>query len=373
MTVRVNKQPFNIREKLSELERPIGVKGNELMGAETAQDARDFVSAGRKNLIINGELQIWQRGTSISATYSSRPYTADMFRIYNVNSGSGGTFSQSTDVPSNEFTYSLKRDTTGYNGHSEINIPIELNRTGSESPFVPGETYTFSYWVKGDGSDTSWINNVRARWSSSLTSGTYITTKLIKGYSGSGNWEKVIHEFTIDPAVPGTATYLSILIGRNNSHVGVNYWTGFQLEKGRNATEFEHRPRHEELALCQRYYQTINDSDSFGGSYWGSSANSGWQYSGSGGSCRIYFTTTMRAHPSATIVGTLSNNAGADGTIGAYGNAAWMSPTSITASETTPNSVRINLDGLSGSGKDAFGLYFYGTKFTSNVTLSAEL
>ena len=58
MTVRVNKQPFNIREKLSELERPIGVKGNELMGAETAQDARDLVSAGRKNLIINGAMTV---------------------------------------------------------------------------------------------------------------------------------------------------------------------------------------------------------------------------------------------------------------------------------------------------------------------------
>ena len=58
MTVRVNKSAFNIREKLSELERPIGVKGNELMRAETAQDARDIVSAGRKNLIINGAMMV---------------------------------------------------------------------------------------------------------------------------------------------------------------------------------------------------------------------------------------------------------------------------------------------------------------------------
>ena len=59
MTVRVNKQAFNIREKLSELERPIGVKGNELMRAETAQDARDLVSAGRKNIIINGAMEVF--------------------------------------------------------------------------------------------------------------------------------------------------------------------------------------------------------------------------------------------------------------------------------------------------------------------------
>ena len=31
--------------------------------------------------------------------------------------------------------------------------------------------------------------------------------------------------------------------------------TGIQLEVGRNATDFEHRPYGEELALCQRYFQ----------------------------------------------------------------------------------------------------------------------
>jgi hypothetical protein len=41
MSIRVNKPSFNLREKLSELDRPIGLKGSELMRAETAQDARD--------------------------------------------------------------------------------------------------------------------------------------------------------------------------------------------------------------------------------------------------------------------------------------------------------------------------------------------
>ena len=63
MTVRVNKDSFNLREKLSELERPIGLKGNELMSADTAQEVRDLVSAGRKNIIINGDMRIAQRGT----------------------------------------------------------------------------------------------------------------------------------------------------------------------------------------------------------------------------------------------------------------------------------------------------------------------
>ena len=53
MTVRINKSAFNIREKLSELERPIGLKGSELMRAETAQEVGSLIGVGRKNIIIN--------------------------------------------------------------------------------------------------------------------------------------------------------------------------------------------------------------------------------------------------------------------------------------------------------------------------------
>ena len=56
MTVRVNKPSFNIREKLSELGRKFGLKGSELAAAETVQEARDLVSAGRRNVIINGKI-----------------------------------------------------------------------------------------------------------------------------------------------------------------------------------------------------------------------------------------------------------------------------------------------------------------------------
>ena len=53
MTVRITKPEFNLREKITELDKPTGLKGNELMRSDTAQEARDLVSAGRKNLIKN--------------------------------------------------------------------------------------------------------------------------------------------------------------------------------------------------------------------------------------------------------------------------------------------------------------------------------
>ena len=53
MTVRITKPEFNLRGKLSELDNPVGLKGNEILRSETTQDARTIVSAGRKNIIIN--------------------------------------------------------------------------------------------------------------------------------------------------------------------------------------------------------------------------------------------------------------------------------------------------------------------------------
>ena len=98
MTVRVNKSVFNLREKLSELERPIGLKGNELMRAETAQDARDFISAGRKNMVINGAMSVSQRnGTS---SYTIPNATGGSYGgpdRWAINEDSGGSVSVNQD------------------------------------------------------------------------------------------------------------------------------------------------------------------------------------------------------------------------------------------------------------------------------------
>ena len=69
MTVRVSKPEFNLREKITELDKPTGLKGSELMTSDTAQDARELISAsGRKNMIINGAMTINQRNDGSSYT-----------------------------------------------------------------------------------------------------------------------------------------------------------------------------------------------------------------------------------------------------------------------------------------------------------------
>ena len=99
MTVRVNKSSFNIREKLSELGRKFGLKGSELVAAETVQEARELVSVGRKNKVINGAMQFSQRKTSESGISSSNTVRVlDRFQV-RINSTGTWTVSQSTESP----------------------------------------------------------------------------------------------------------------------------------------------------------------------------------------------------------------------------------------------------------------------------------
>jgi hypothetical protein len=266
MTVRVNKSSFNIREKLSELERPIGLKGSELMRSETVQEARDFISAGRKNLIINGRFDFWQRGTSFTGT----EYTADRWQ----QSLSGGTATVSrqaftlgqTEVPGNP-TYYLQQSCSVGNGNCGIDQKIEDVRTGAGGPV------TISFWAKGTNPGIGyWSMQLWQRFGSGGSpSGTVQNNKQL---TVTSDWKK--YSFTYELAsisgkTLGTAnnSNLNLIIRQNESDSSTSAWelniANVQVEFGKNATEFEHRSYGEELALCQRYYEKLSADCGNGG------------------------------------------------------------------------------------------------------------
>ena len=280
MTVRVNKQPFNIREKLSELERPIGVKGNELMRAETAQDARDLVSAGRKNLVINGDMRVAQRGTN--AVTANAQFPVDRWELSNTDSA-GVQIQQSTDVPAGEgFINSIKwsvNSTSNTTGSQAIRQHIEI-QNGSALGWgtSKGKSATLSFWVKGSHNGTI-TSSVRegATASRSFINLTEVTTSWVKHsftipHISDGSWNtdpksrgiSVIFAFDRHSSANGSTEneWVSANWLNHNKQTewitisgAAIYITGVQLEVGRNATDFEHRSYGEELSLCQRYYQ----------------------------------------------------------------------------------------------------------------------
>ena len=338
MTVRVNKQPFNIREKLSELERPIGVKGHELMGAETAQDARDLVSAGRKNLVINGDMRISQRYGTTATTTTSGGFVIDRHRC-EVGAAGATTQQKVTDTPPG-FHNSMKITVTGVDTTANagdfhyIRHIIEGNNInhlnwGSSN----AKTVTLSFWVKssvaGDHGGSLWNNafnrsfpfNYRINvanvwehksitvpgcpdgtWESGAARGINIGFVQLSGstYTGPpGQWNSA--------GDVGPTNHVNLLATNGATW----YITGIQLEVGRNATDFEHRSYGEELALCQRYYQ--NSYHQSAGKYPGNTDNDNGMIQtcwSDGNSPFGMFPTPMRAQPSVTLRQRGTNNIG---------------------------------------------------------------
>ena len=292
MTVRIAKQPINLRERLSELERPIGLKGSELMKSETVQEARDLVSAGRKNLIINGSALISQRGTSAAgADAYGGVVSCDQWKSFvNGGSGSGAAFTlqQESSVVPNNFITSLKVNQTGATTLTGVNYNLIANYIEGYRVAHLGfgtsaaKTITLSFWIRSSitgtfggalsnsAQDRSYpfqytINSVNTWERKTITIPGDTTGTWIKD---SGRGFELFFSLGTGPSYSGPAgawagaTYISAT-GVNNwvGQSSTFYITGVQLEEGKNATEFEHRSYGEELALCQRYYQEIGNGN----------------------------------------------------------------------------------------------------------------
>jgi hypothetical protein len=142
-------------------------------------------------------------------------------------------------------------------------------------------TITLSFWVRSSLTGTfggSLINNDSNRnylFSYTITSANTweyktitITGDTTGTWAGATNAVGIRVRFGLGSGSTFTGTAGAWAAGNlvqptgSTSVVGTNgatfYITGVQLEKGSTATSFDYRPYGTELALCQRYYQTIN-------------------------------------------------------------------------------------------------------------------
>ena len=375
MTVRVNKSSFNIREKLSELGRKFGLKGSELVAAETVQEARDIVSAGRKNMVINGDMRIDQRygGSSRDIANGANEYVIDRFMFRDTLSTSfrvqRNTLSASTDPPG--FRYAAKMSCLGSDTsisnteYLRIQQYIETNNLKCDWGIHNTDYLTLSFWVK---------SSVPGKYYANLEDGDASPLYLKPYYINQADtWQKV--ELTYPPPPSGNWTTStdngigmritwSLTIGSNyvsglnegwttSYHMagpdqvnlaatsGNAFWlTGVQLERGRNATEFEHRSYGEELALCQRYFIRFSGSS---GAH-GTSAGDGgfatlanWTTSTAYGP--IFLGTEMRTPPSLAGFSGVKYFSG--------GNQTSLSGSNVAITGTMTNRVEFRLTGLS--------------------------
>jgi len=242
---------------------------------------------GVRNLIINGDMRIAQRGTSTSGITADSYYTVD--RFYTGGSAAGTwTASQDTDVPTGQgFANSLKMQCTTANTSLSTYsyLAVHQRMEGQNLQHLKfgtssAESLTVSFWVKSNKTGTYIIqfedlDNNRAR-ASSYTINTADTwekkTLTFEGDTGGGfdddqnasldiyiwlvagsGYQSGTLPSTWKAQVSGDRAVGQVNLADSTSNY-INI-TGVQLEVGDTATPFEHRPYDMELARCQRYFQ----------------------------------------------------------------------------------------------------------------------
>jgi hypothetical protein len=259
-----------------------GVDASDL--TEGAVEGALTTPTGRRNLIINGAMQVAQRGTSETGVTSSGYYTIDRFGYW-ISSAGTATVSQSTDAPTG-FSKSFKVEMTTANtsldagDYQQIRTKIEAQDLqmldyGSST----AKDLTLSFWVKSSITGTYsvgfWQDDVAKRYTRNFTIDSANTwekkTVLITGNTANAINNDNGVGFEVNIIISAGSNYTSgSTVGEwhsGNTSMAANqtaqvsttsgatfYLTGVQLEVGSVATPFEHRSYGEELALCQRYY-----------------------------------------------------------------------------------------------------------------------
>lgn len=303
----------------------------------------------RKNVIINGSMDIWQRSASFQPANNTITYTADRWSI-NMSTGGALAISRSersanaSNVPALAqsgvfFTNSLLISVSAADAAVAAGefVTLDYKIEGYDWRQIAHKPINLSFWVntrqsgtyavalQNTGSDRSFVQNYTisaiAAWTKvsipvpeALTTGTWDYSSgvglrvrfVLEGgatyQGGAGNWTVA--------NILCTSSQVNFLQSAGNTFA----LTGVQLEEGQFATPLETRHYNTEATLCKRYCQTIPDNLTPTARYFGHAIST---------SRVIYYVPLdeMRAAPSITYPNPAdlyaSNNAAAEFSVSA--------------------------------------------------------
>ena len=340
-----------------------------------------------RNIVINGDMSIAQRGTSATGVTSNSYNTCDRWNTIPINLGTW-TLTQSTDVPTGQgFASSFKLDCTTADASPSASDLFLLRQKieGQNLQYLKkgtssAESTTLSFWVKSN------------------KTGTYIaelfdgdnTRQISKAYTinSASTWEKKIITFAGDTSGTfdndnenslavqfwlgagsdySSGTLSTTWTANTNANRAVgqvnladstsNEWyvTGVQLEAGTTASDFEFLPHDVNKERCYRYFYAFPTSGHRG--IYGMMDDSGnCQYQGD-------FPVVMRANPTLpTLSGTFNFR-------GQFRNGNKSSTSSHSYGYNGNRSVIFGGAGYGGSPSREFGVY----NGTVNITADSEL
>ena len=313
--------------------------------AELAADAvtpakmADSAYLANRNIIINGNFDVWQRGTSFAAI-ANAAYSADRF-MYEKTGAMVHTITRDADVPTQaqsgtKSLYSLKVDCTTVDASIAAGDFCQVLQRieGYNYSQLEGNTGTLSFWVKATktgtycisvrsgGSDRSYVAEYTVSssdtWEKKTISITFNYSGGTWGY-GTGIGLVLLWSLAAGSNYQGTADQWNSaqdFATSNQVNACDNTSNNFflsqvQLEVSPTATPFEHKSYGQKLADCQRYYSKSYNPDVAPATSQAAGACSSLAIFSSGSqSLGARWVTSMRTAPTVVIYPPGSTNTG---------------------------------------------------------------
>ena len=314
----------------------VGSVTNDMLAGSIATSKLANQNIGFRNLIINGDMSIAQRGTSqASAGSSSGEYqTIDRYKLSQGGLGAF-TWSQDTDVPTGQgFANSMKFDCTTADASPSANDFFIISQILEgqmlqhlKKGTANAESLTLSFWVKSNKTGTyiaelfdtdnsrftnkSYSINSASTWEKKTITFDGDTT----GAFNNDNGGSLSINFWLGAGTTFTTGSLQTTWGGNtasNRAVGqvnladntANEWyiTGVQLEVGTSASDFEFLPFDVQMRRCERYYYVFCDRRTSGAypirEQYPVGSGIGVSHYGNQVTCSIILPMEMRTNPS---------------------------------------------------------------------------
>ena len=315
--------------------------------SKARQLADNGLAAPNRNILINGAMNVAQRGTSLAIVHdgTSDGYTCDRWLLQEVQHDQlEGTLEQVAVTDLAEFNNALKWTTTepesAIAANEDFNIcqKIEAQNCQRLAFGLSGANKTtLSFYVKSSVTGTYGVNFYKADSAGDLTSKNFTSTYTI---NSANTWEKktiaVVADTSSSGAIvddTGEGIRISWMLGTGSDFTSQNTstaWTdyadsgwayghaqngvvttdnatwflaGVQFEVGEAATPFEHKTFAQDLADCQRYYQHHQGVSGAPYKVFGNAHNQTTNFA----NVTVSLATTMRALPTLKQTGTASN------------------------------------------------------------------
>ena len=283
---------------------PNQVPTNADLGSMAFEDKKNYPTVSSsiyqpfRNIIINGDMSIAQRGTSATGLTGTGYHSLDRFNInaYNIASAVY-TMEQSTDAPTG-FYNSLKLTPTTANGTQDANEQFNIeqyieaqNIYNLDFYTATADSVTISFYIKTNNTGTYPINLKLSDNNSTASNSSTRLYRTTYTVNSADTWEKKTVTLQLDTSTSETrptgnnfGMAVQFWLGAGSSRDGgtANSWgnngnnctasdnlnflgstsnevylTGVQIEKGTTVSDFEFLPYDVNLRRCQRYYQTL--------------------------------------------------------------------------------------------------------------------